>query len=70
MTEAPLWSPSPARIAGSHITAFTKLVNERHGTRLDGYDALYAWSVAHLEDFWETWSFLSGRIDELREGGR
>ncbi|GAA4399851.1 PadR family transcriptional regulator [Fodinibacter luteus] len=25
---------------------------------------------AHLDEFWETWSFLSGRIDELREEGR
>ncbi len=23
----------------------------------------------HLEEFWRTWSFLAGRLDELREGG-
>ena len=25
---------------------------------------------AQLDEFWRTWSFLAGRIDQLREGGR
>jgi PadR family transcriptional regulator PadR len=25
---------------------------------------------AYLEEFWRTWSFLSGRLDQLREGGQ
>jgi PadR family transcriptional regulator PadR len=24
----------------------------------------------YLEEFWGTWSFLTGRLDQLREGGR
>ena len=32
--------------------------------------SLNARGRAHLEDFWETWSFLSERIEQLREGGR
>jgi PadR family transcriptional regulator, regulatory protein PadR len=24
----------------------------------------------HLEEFWRTWSFLTGRLEQLREGGR
>ena len=24
---------------------------------------------AHLEEFWRTWSFLSGRLEQLHEGG-
>jgi PadR family transcriptional regulator PadR len=32
--------------------------------------SLTARGRAHLEDFWETWSFLSERIEQLREGGR
>jgi PadR family transcriptional regulator PadR len=24
----------------------------------------------HLDEFWRTWSFLAGRLDQLREGGR
>jgi len=52
MPDAPLWTPSAERIAGSHVTAFIELVNRRHGLALAGYPALYAWSIAHLEDFW------------------
>jgi PadR family transcriptional regulator PadR len=25
---------------------------------------------AHLEEFWRNWSFLAGRLEQLREGGR
>lgn len=25
---------------------------------------------AYLEEFWRTWSFLAGRLEQLREGGR
>ena len=52
MTDAPLWTPSPERIAASHVAAFIKLVDERHGVSLRDYPALYEWSIAHLEDFW------------------
>jgi PadR family transcriptional regulator, regulatory protein PadR len=24
----------------------------------------------YLDDFWRTWSFLTGRLEQLREGGR
>jgi PadR family transcriptional regulator PadR len=24
----------------------------------------------YLEEFWSTWSFLTGRLEQLREGGR
>jgi PadR family transcriptional regulator PadR len=24
----------------------------------------------YLEEFWRTWSFLTGRLEQLREGGR
>ena len=24
----------------------------------------------HLDEFWRTWDFLAGRLEELREGGR
>src|SRR6516164_1125748 len=52
MADTPLWSPSPERVAGSNLTAFTRLVNERHGVSLRDYPAVYQWSIDHLEDFW------------------
>ena len=33
MTDQPLWTPSPERIAASNMAAFMKFVNDRHGTR-------------------------------------
>ena len=32
--------------------------------------SLNAQGQAHLEDFWRTWSFLTDRLEQLREGGR
>jgi acetoacetyl-CoA synthetase len=58
MQDKPLWTPSPARIAGANATAFMKQVNERHGTSLRDYASLYQWSIDHLEDFWTAvWDF-------------
>ena len=55
----PLWTPSPERIAQSNLTRFMATVNREHGLTLDGYDALYDWSIADIPAFWETlWRFL------------
>ena len=32
--------------------------------------SLNAAGRTHLDEFWRTWSFLSERLDQLREGGR
>ena len=31
--------------------------------------SLNASGRAHLEEFWGTWSFLAGRLEQLRDGG-
>jgi PadR family transcriptional regulator PadR len=31
---------------------------------------VYAPGQEYLEEFWRTWSFLTGRLEQLREGGR
>jgi len=62
--EAPLWSPTPARIAGANLTAFTR----RYRPGAD-YAALWRWSVDHPEEFWPAvWEFC-GVIAEERPGG-
>ena len=49
------------------MTAFLKLVNERHGLKLRDYAALQAWSVANLEQFWvAVWDY-GGVIGERGE---
>ncbi len=54
----PLWQPSQERIDAANITRFTEFVNQRHEQSLDGYPALYDWSISALEDFWSaTWDF-------------
>ncbi|MET1076728.1 MAG: acetoacetate--CoA ligase [Pseudomonas sp.] len=50
---APLWTPSPTRIAASRMDAFRRFVNQRHELQLADYGALHAWSVAQREAFWQ-----------------
>jgi acetoacetyl-CoA synthetase len=58
MNDKPLWSPSPERIANANVTAFMKLVNERHGLALGDYHQLYQWSIEEPQAFWvATWDF-------------
>ena len=52
-SNALLWAPSEERIASTRLWSFMQEVNAEYGTTLDTYDAVYDWSVARLEDFWE-----------------
>ncbi len=67
MSDRPLWAPAPESIAASHMAAFMKLVNQRHGLALADYAALYAWSIASLEDFWRAMWDYGGVIGERGE---
>lgn len=49
----PLWTPSADRIAATRMTAFRLFINQRHDLELADYPALYAWSVAQREAFWQ-----------------
>lgn len=63
---APLWQPSPERIARAAITEFAADVGRAHGVDLPDYDALYDWSIAHPEAFWShVWDFC-GVIAETK----
>jgi acetoacetyl-CoA synthetase len=67
MAAAPLWSPSPGRIAAANITRFTEFVNRRHGLAIGDYAGLHAWSIDRMEDFWTAlWDF-AGVIGERGE---
>ncbi len=55
---APLWRPSPERVAQANLTRFMAQVNKATGTTLAEYEALWRWSVDNPERFWtELWSF-------------
>jgi acetoacetyl-CoA synthetase len=68
MTGAPLWTPSPERVAGSRMRSFMAEVNRRHGLALDCYPDLHAWSVAHTDLFWDLIWDVCGVIGD--KGGR
>lgn len=50
MEDITLWTPSDLLL--SNVPAFLQKVNSRHSLYLTTYAQLYAWSVAHIEDFW------------------
>ncbi|MFZ2467688.1 MAG: acetoacetate--CoA ligase [Parvibaculum sedimenti] len=57
-TEAPLWTPSSARVAATNLTAFAAHLAARHGTQFADYAALHQWSIDHPEAFWDAvWDF-------------
>ena len=64
---APIWQPSPQRIAASRLTSFMAAAEKRWERRLASadYQALHAWSVEHPEEFWASvWEF-GGVIGEM-----
>ena len=62
----PLWTPSEARMAPTHMRAFMRLVTQRTGQSFADYDALHAWSVAEPEAFWTAaWDYC-GIVAETR----
>ncbi len=57
-----LWEPSRERREASGLARYLRWLAERKGLRFDGYDALWRWSVEHLEDFWASlWEFFDLR---------
>jgi acetoacetyl-CoA synthetase len=53
-----LWKPSAERVANANMTRFIEFVNADKGLNLEGYDALYQWSVNEIESFWDVmWRF-------------
>jgi acetoacetyl-CoA synthetase len=59
--ETILWQPSPERVERATITRYVSWLNEQ-GVHVEGYDALWRWSVDELEAFWESiWDFCGVR---------
>jgi acetoacetyl-CoA synthetase len=54
-----LWAPSPDQVAGANLTAFTGWLGRERGLHVDGYGALWRWSVTDLEGFWQAvWDYF------------
>ena len=55
---APLWTPSPVRIAESSMDAFRRAAEVKSGGRLPDSAALHAWSIGDPAGFWSlVWDF-------------
>ncbi|MGH7586345.1 MAG: acetoacetate--CoA ligase [Gemmatimonadales bacterium] len=71
MSEAPIWSPSPVRVASTNLRRFEAFAGfappEDPGA--DTYERLWRWSVEHPEEFWAALWRFTGVVAEPREGG-
>ncbi len=68
MTDQPLWTPSPERIARAQISAFMAEAAARSGRELNDYQDLWQWSVDERADFWSLlWDYCAVIGDK---GGR
>ncbi|GBC62682.1 acetoacetate--CoA ligase [Desulfonema ishimotonii] len=53
-----LWTPTETQVRNSNMYAFMTGVNKKYGKNIDGYEALWQWSVDNIADFWaEMWDF-------------
>ncbi|WP_075215043.1 acetoacetate--CoA ligase [Mongoliimonas terrestris] len=58
--DAPLWTPSPARVADATMTRFRLFAEARAGRPLADSVALHGWSIAEPAAFWDAvWDFFA-----------
>jgi acetoacetyl-CoA synthetase len=59
---APIWRPSPERIARAELTRYLAFLRREHGLDFADYESLWRWSTTEIETFWETiWRFCGMR---------
>jgi acetoacetyl-CoA synthetase len=60
-----LWQPSPERIERATLTRYQRWLEGNRGLRFDTYEELWEWSVADLEEFWQSITeFFDVRLSE------
>ncbi len=53
-----VWTPTPERVAGANITAFTGWLKETRGLEFANYPDLWQWSVTETDAFWQAvWDY-------------
>ncbi|MGE5257531.1 MAG: acetoacetate--CoA ligase [Hyphomicrobiales bacterium] len=53
-----LWKPSEESVKQSNMYRFMQHINAKYRIKLDGYAALYEWSIQNIPDFWASmWDF-------------
>jgi acetoacetyl-CoA synthetase len=57
--QAPLWTPTPERIADSRLQHYLQWLAHEKNLSFSGYEQCWEWSVSRLEDFWESiWQYF------------
>ena len=57
--QKPLWTPSPQRIAESRMQDYLQWLAREKKLAFSSYEACWQWSVANVEDFWESiWQYF------------
>jgi acetoacetyl-CoA synthetase len=62
--DAPIWTPTPERIARSNLVVLARLLRDRYGVALGDYPALYDFSVREPQRFWSALWDVCGIIGE------
>jgi acetoacetyl-CoA synthetase len=56
----PLWTPTADAIRGANLTRYQEWLHQHRGVNVSTYDALWKWSVADIERFWESvWHYFN-----------
>jgi len=60
----PLWRPTEELVENARLTEFIRWLAAERNLDLDGYEALWQWSVDDLDGFWRAiWDFFGVRAD-------
>ena len=63
-----LWRPTPAQVEVTQLAAYQRWLAAERGLRFDDYAALWQWSVADIEAFWQTiWDFFDVQAEGSQE---
>ncbi len=63
-----LWTPDPDFIESANATRFLRWLKTERGRSIEGYEALWRWSVEDLEGFWAAiWDFFEIASDRPYE---
>jgi len=66
--QTPLWEPSESEREQTEMMRFMRWAGERRGQEFAGYEDLWRWSVAELEEFWQSiWEFCGVRSSKAHE---
>jgi len=64
MSTQALWTPGPEKIESAEISAYIEYINDKFELDIQGYSALYAWSISEKEAFWSSYWDFAGLVGD------